>query len=281
MFKKSGFIYPFRERASLFQDYKFSRLFKTSPDVYPEDDPLNEELIENIRPVVRFLSRYFRPEYTGLENIPKQGAALLVGNHGIFGLDAPIIFMAIYDACGRMPRGLGDYHLFLDPVSRKFWTSVGGLSGTQENAVRFLDAGHLVNVYPGGARDAMKKPDSLYKLHWEKSFGFIEVAMKSGVPIILHMGIGTDDTYRIIRNINLFARIFGHSKYAVPLPLGWGLLPRPVKFKYYISRPIRLKGGPEDIFNRELVELNHRRVWNIARGMLDAGLKKRKSVWFG
>ncbi|MEZ4577277.1 MAG: hypothetical protein R2875_04485 [Desulfobacterales bacterium] len=52
--------------------------------------------------------------------------------------------------CGRTPRGLGDYHLFLDPVSRKFWTSLGTVR-TQENAIRFLKAGHLVNVYPGGA----------------------------------------------------------------------------------------------------------------------------------
>ena len=265
----------------MFRDYKFSKLFSAPPDVNPEDDPFNPDLIEKIYPVVKFLSKYFRPEFTGLDNIPKQGPALLVGNHGIFGLDAPVIFMGIYEACGRMPRGLGDYHLFLDPVSRKFWTSLGGLSGTQENAIRFLNAGHLVNVYPGGARDAMKKPENRYKLHWEKSFGFIEVAMKTGVPIILHMGIGTDDTYRILRNIDLFGRIFGHSKYAIPLPMGWGLLPRPVKFQYYISRPIHLKGDPGDAADQALVRQNHQRVWNIARGMLDAGLKRRKSLWWG
>jgi 1-acyl-sn-glycerol-3-phosphate acyltransferase len=265
----------------VFEDYTFSRLFKTPPDVYPDKDPLDMDLLKRIRPFVKFLSRYFRPTYIGLENLPAQGPALLVGNHGIMGFDAVFIFLAIYDATGRMPRGLGDYHLFLDPISRNLWTRMGAFTGTQENAVRFLEAGNMVNVYPGGARDAMKGPEGLYKLHWEKSFGFIEVAMKTGVPIILHMGIGTDDTYRILGRMRLFGRIFGHPKYAFPVWFGWGPLPRPVKFTYYISRPIHLEGGPEDVSDRALVERNHRMVWDIGNRMLENGLEQRKSVWFG
>ena len=265
----------------MFQDYHFSKFFSAPSDVDPDDDPLDIDLLEKLRPIVKFLSFYFRPAYTGLENIPKQGPAILAGNHGIIGFDAAFIMLAVYEACSRMPRGLGDYHLFLDPVLRKFLNRLGGVSGTRENAVRFLEAGHLVNVYPGGARDAMKGPEGRYKLHWEKSFGFIEVAMRTGAPVILHIGIGTDDTYRILGKIRLFARILGHSKYAIPVWFGWGLLPRPVKFNYYISRPIRLKGGPEDVADRSLVEKNHQRVWNIARGMIDQGLERRKSVWWG
>ncbi|RJP85581.1 MAG: acyltransferase family protein [Desulfobacteraceae bacterium] len=265
----------------MFEDYTFSRLFNTPPDVYPDEDPLDMDLLNKIRPFVKFLSHYFRPTYVGLENIPEQGPALLVGNHGIIGFDAAFIFLGIYDATGRMPRGLGDYHLFLDPITRKFLTRLGGLSGTQENAVRFLEAGNLVNVYPGGARDAWKGPEGRYKLHWEKSFGFIEVAMKTGVPIILHMGIGTDDTYRILGRMRLLGRIMGHPKYAVPMWFGWGPLPRPVKFSYYISPPIHLEGTPEDVADRAMVKRNHRMVWAIGTQMLEKGLEQRDSIWFG
>lgn len=264
----------------MFQDYKFSKLFKTSPDVYPDNDPLDMELLEKIRPYVKFLSHYFRPTYIGLENVPAQGPALLVGNHGIMGFDAAFVFLGVYDVNGRMPRGLGDYHLFIDPISRNFWTRLGGLSGTQENAIRFLEAGHLVNVYPGGARDAMKGPEGLYKLHWEKSFGFIEVAMKTGVPIILHMGIGIDDTYRILGKMRMFGRIIGHPKYAFPVWLGLGPLPRPVKFTYYFSRPIHLEGGPGDVSDHDLVEKNHQMVWDIGKQMLEKGLEQRESIWY-
>jgi 1-acyl-sn-glycerol-3-phosphate acyltransferase len=265
----------------VFEDYKLSRLFKASPEFYPDNDSLDMELLKRIRPFIKFISYYFRPTYIGIDNIPAQGPALLVGNHGILGFDAAFIFLGIYEATGRMPRGLGDYHLFLDPISRKFWTKLGGLTGTQENAIRFLDAGHLVNVYPRCARDAMKGPEGRYKLHWEKSFGFIEVAMKTGVPIILHMGIGTDDTYRIMGKMRLFARILGHSKYAIPVWFGWGPLPRPVKFCYYISRPILLDGGPEDAADRALVRRNHQMVWDMGMEMIENGLKQRRSLWFG
>ncbi len=265
----------------MFENYRFSKLFKAPPDVYPDKDPLDMDLLNKIRPFVKSLSHYFRPTYIGLENIPAQGPALLVGNHGIMGFDAAFIFLGVYDATGRMPRGLGDYHLFLDPISRKIWPRLGAMTGTQENAVRFLEAGYLVNVYPGGARDAMKGPEGRYKLHWEKSYGFIEVAMKTGVPIILHMGIGTDDTYRILGRIRLLGRIMGHSKYSIPVWFGWGPLPRPVKFCYYISRPIHLTGGPEDVDDRVLVERNHQMVWDIGMQMLEKGLEQRKSVWFG
>jgi len=265
----------------VFQDYNLSKLFKRPPDVYPENDPLDMDLLKKIQPIVKFLSLYFRPTYTGIENIPGQGPALLVGNHGIAGFDSVFIFLGIYEATGRMPRGLGDYHLFLDPISRKFWTTMGAMTGTQENAVRFLEAGHLVNVYPGGARDAWKGPESRYKLHWEKSFGFIEVAMKTGAPIILHMGIGTDDTYRVLTRMRWIGRLLGHSKYEIPICFGWGVLPRPVKFHYYISRPIHLEGGPEDVADHALVEKNQKMVWEIGKKMLKEGLENRKSIWFG
>lgn len=265
----------------MFQDYKFSKLFKAPHDVYPDKDPLDLDAVKKVQPLVKFISRYFRPTYIGLENIPEEGPALLVGNHGIIGFDAVFVFMAIFEATGRMPRGLGDYHLFLDPVSRRFWTRMGAFSGTRENAERFLEAGHLVNVYPGGARDAWKGPKGRYKLHWQKSYGFIEVAMKTGVPIILHIGIGTDDTYRILGKIPLFWRIFGHTKYELPVLFGLGPLPLPVKFCYYISEMIHLKGSPDDVFDRALVEENHQKVWGIGTQMIEEGLEKRNSIWFG
>lgn len=265
----------------MFKDYKFPGFFNTSPDIYPEEDPLDLALVQKLRPFVKFLSLYFRPAFEGLSHIPRQGPALLVGNHGIMGLDAPFVFLGVYDATGRMPRGLGDYHLFLEPLTRTFFTKMGAFSGTRENAVRFLEAGHLVNVYPGGARAALKGPEGRYKLHWDKSFGFIEVAMQTGVPVILHMGIGPDDTYRLFGRVKLLARIFGHSKYTFPVWFGWGILPRPVKFQYYISPPLHLEGGPGDIADRDLVERNRNMARDVGMEMIQEGLRRRKSLWFG
>ena len=48
------------------------------------------------------------------------------------------------------------------------------------------------------ARDAWKSPDALYRLHWDKSKGFIRLAMRAKAPIILHMGIGIDETTALV-----------------------------------------------------------------------------------
>lgn len=105
--------------------------------------------------------------------------------------------------------------------------------------------------------------------------------MKAKVPIILHMGIGTDDTYRVLGKLGLTGWLMGHSKYQVPVVLGWGLLPRPVKFDYTISEPIELEGKPKDAEDQAVVDHNHQLVWQMGQQMLADGLARRESIWFG
>ena len=211
----------------------------------------------------------------------ENGPALLVGNHGLAAFDGFVIFAEVFNRTGRLVRGLGEHFLFLSPWSRSFLTRLGAIDGTPENAVRFLRAGHLVNTYPGGARDALKDRSGRYRLHWDRSKGFVRVAMEAQVPVIVHIGIGTDDTYRILGRIRFPAKLIGNEKYEIPLLMGWGPLPRPVKFTYYISEPIQLEGGPKDVDDETLVDLNHRRVREIGESMLDEGVRRRRSLWFG
>ena len=81
--------------------------------------------------------------------------------------------------------------------------------------------------------------------------------------------------------VKLLARILGHSKYTFPVWFGWGILPRPVKFHYYISPPLHLEGGPEDIADRDLVERNRNMARDVGMEMIEEGLRRRKSLWFG
>lgn len=261
--------------------YTFSNLLPKESFFEPENDAIDFAFIDRYGPLVELASKYFRPTYHGLENIPSEGPALLVGNHGIIGFDGFFVFLAIYRATGRLPRGLGDYHLFLDPLSRRFWTKVGAIVGKPGVALSYLRAGHLVNVYPGGARDAMKGPEGRYHLHWERSFGFVRLAMRAQVPVVLHMGVGTDDTYRILGKMRWTGSVLGHAKYSLPVYFGWGLAPRPVKFDYYLSEPIALEGGPDAVQDKAVVMRNHQMLWDRGHAMLQSGLARRRSVWTG
>ncbi len=258
-----------------------SALFKGRYEFDPERDDLDLEMIERIAPLMRAFSRYFRTTIHGVENIPKTGPALMVGNHGLFGVDSFAVFAEIFQRTGRIVRGTGEHLLFMDPINRTIWSKIGAFEGTPENAVKYLKAGHLVNVYPGGARDALKRADRLYKLHWEHAKGFIRVAMAAEVPVILHMGIGSDETYKILGRLRITGRIMGDERYELPFMVGLGALPLPVKLTYYVSEPIELEGGPDDVNDQELVDRNHKRAWDRGQKMLDEGLRKRSSLWFG
>jgi 1-acyl-sn-glycerol-3-phosphate acyltransferase len=263
------------------EGYPFSSFFSRTEEFDPDNDALDLDHVDRFMPIVDALSRWFRPEYHGLENIPRQGGALLVGNHGVAGYDPFFLFLAIYRATGRLPRGLGDRHLFMEPLLRRLWQRIGALDGTPEVAARYLRAGHLVNVYPGGAREALKTEDQRYRLQWEQSTGFVRLAMETEVPVILHMGIGPDDSYRILGKLRPFGALLGHTKYELPIWLGWGPLPRPVKFVYYISEPVDLEGGAAAVDDSEVVARNHQRLWDLGHEMLDQGRALRKSVWLG
>jgi 1-acyl-sn-glycerol-3-phosphate acyltransferase len=258
-----------------------TRLFGEIPAFDPADDPLDMAFVERWAPLIEALSVYFRPTCHGLENIPLDGPALLVGNHGLFGFDGFFIAEAVYRATGRVVRGLGEHMLFAVPGLREVLRKIGALDGTPGVALNFLRAGHLVNTYPGGARDALKERDSLYRLHWENSYGFVKVALRARVPVILHMGIGIDDTWRIIGRIRWTGRVLKNPRYEIPLLLGWGPVPRPVKFTYYVSEPIPLEGEPEDADDPRAVDRIHRRLWERGEAMLAEGLRRRRSLWRG
>ena len=141
------------------------------------------------------LDRYFRVRFYGMENIPAHGGALLIGNHGPFGIDGAFVVKHVYEEGGRVVRPLGDRLLFRIPVLRVFLNTVGVLEGEAEQAIDILKAGELCSVYPGGYAETVKAPHEKYQVRqfWENHLGYIKVALKAQVPIIPISCIGLDD----------------------------------------------------------------------------------------
>ena len=97
------------------------------------------------------LARYHRAELHGAHHLPA-GPALLVGNHGTFGLETPVFFWLLHCASRRYPIGLADRALFGGAL-RSLLGRIGGVPGTRESAQSLLEAGNLVVCYPGGSRE--------------------------------------------------------------------------------------------------------------------------------
>ncbi|MFN7133197.1 MAG: lysophospholipid acyltransferase family protein, partial [Myxococcales bacterium] len=148
------------------------------------------------RRVASLATRYHRATIRGLEHIPRQGPALIVANHGIFGFDTPVFFSLIYEATGRMPIGLAERLLVRLKPMRAVLQEIGGVEGTRENALSLLRQGQLVVCYPGGAREVFKGRGERHRLAWKKALGFARVACLTGAPVIPVAAIGVDDTFR-------------------------------------------------------------------------------------
>lgn len=181
---------------------------------------------------------YHRARLLGAEHLPARGPVLLVGNHGVWGYETPAFFHLVHQATGRYPLGLAERGFFRIPLIRTVLPWLGGIEGTRDKALAALDEGNLVVCYPGGARETFKRSQGRYTLRWERALGFVRLAAQAGVPIIPFAGFGVDDTFLYPPGEErLCVRMSAEDKYRIPLVVGLGPLPLPVRITFAVGEP--------------------------------------------
>ncbi len=234
--------------------------------------------------LVRFIMRsltfwevYFRYEVIGMQNVPRKGGVILALNHGFFFIDIPLFFKHLFLRRGRRARAVAEHLCWKLPGIREIFLNLGIVDGSPKNAMRILRGDHAMIVCPGGAKEATKSSRRKYDLMWDKRYGFIKVAIATGVPIIPCVCVGIDDAYVLLNNA--YRRWKGTF---VPLPLffGLGLMPFPVKLTHYIGRPVEHNYRPEQYKDMRCVKALHRKVLKEAERVKNEGLKKRKLFGF-
>jgi 1-acyl-sn-glycerol-3-phosphate acyltransferase len=227
--------------------------------------------------------RWFEPTIAGVENIPRDEGALIVTNHGHFGMDLPVFLSLVLDNTGRPVRALGDRLVFAAPFFRELAHRMGALEGEPETAVQLLQDDQLVLVYPGGAKEALGDSHVAYQLQWEKSHGFIRTALRAQKPILPVAGIGNEELYVQVvsqervreSGIGRFvSRLLG-DKYVFPVYVGLGPFPFPSDLHYIVGAPIDLEHGPEAADDPEVVARLHRRVTDATQALIDEGRRAR------
>ena len=83
----------------------------------------------------------------------------------------------------------------LFPVVGTLWSRVGGVAAHPENAYRLLrDQQQLVLVFPEGGKGPGKTYAERYQLRRFGRGGFVEIAMRAGVPIIPIAVLGAEES---------------------------------------------------------------------------------------
>lgn len=212
--------------------------------------------------------RYFRATLEGSEHLPRDGGALLVGNHALLGLDGFTLTSLLAAHTDRLPRFLGERNLWKLPAIGPSLTAVGAIPGEPEAATELLAAGELVVVYPGGVDDSFKTSGERHVLKWGSRTGFARIAMRARVPILPVAGLGIDDMFTVLgRERWVGRRIWGSPRYDLPVAVGafGSMIPRRAPQRFVILPPVDTGGDPED---REAVA----RVRDATHAALQAAL---------
>jgi 1-acyl-sn-glycerol-3-phosphate acyltransferase len=244
----------------------------------PEEDAFDPRQFERVARVARHYAEYFSAELRGAEGIPAEGPALLVGNHGPWGIETPALLYRLWEHTGRVVRPLAEHLLIKLPLVGRLFRQIGAVDGRPENAVRLLEEGNLVLVYPGGHHDAFKSLEQAYRLQWEGARGYVRCAIRAGAPIIPIAGIGIDEAFlSVARERWLGRRLFGRTDYDFPITLGLGLLPFPVQFTFVVGPTIPVEVGEEAAEDPVVVERLHRRVCEVTQELIDRARHRRFS----
>ncbi len=250
---------------------------------------------ERVRALARRLydpmyRRYFRVEWEGLEHIPRDGGALLVANHGgAIPSDAPVIMHGIETELARPVYGLADNLFRSLPVVGTLWSRAGGVPAHPDNAYRLLhDEQQLVLVFPEGTKGTGKLVGERYQLRRFGRGGYVEIAMRAGVPIVPIAVVGNEEAMPILAKSNRLAKLLDLPY--VPLtanmflfgPVGGLVMPLPAKFTLRVLPPVHFDvETDQDRYNRSVVLEQSEAIRTRIQDALFDMLRQRRSVWFG
>ncbi len=234
-------------------------------------------------------SKWFRTEWEGLEQIPAEGGALLVANHaGAIPSDAPVIMHGIEKELGRPVYGLADYFFRSVPVVGTLWARAGGVSARPANAYRLLkEQRQLALVFPEGTKGPSKSYTDRYQLRRFGRGGFVEIAMRAGVPVIPIAVVGSEEAMPVMFRLPTLAKALGVPYFPVTAnllalgPLGV-VMPFPAKFKLRVLDPVSFDVPPDqDRYSKSRIMEESERIRSQLQEAVYDMLRDRRSVWFG
>lgn len=224
---------------------------------------------------------YFRPQVIGAEHLPT-GRALIIGCHsGVIPYDAACTLVAIHDATGRFARAIGDDLFARSVLVEDFLRRQGALVGRRDTVESLLRAGHLVLVFPGGAKD-MERPylTQRYRVLAHRGFapshgGYIKIALRTRTPIVPLAVVGAEETHFMLANLPRLASVLRMPFFPlllVPFPL-------PAKLYIRFGTPIVLPGTPADADDQSRVDHLNTMVRRRVQRLIDDTVRRRHGVF--
>ena len=235
-----------------------------------------------------FYRKYWRVEVDGIENVPARGRALLVANHaGIVPYDGAMIRTAIMaeHPHPRHARMLVVDWAFALPFTSMLLVKTGNVLAHPDNATALLERDELVGVFPEGVKGAAKRYRDRYRIKRLGRGGFVQVAMRTGSPIIPVAVVGSEELHPVMFDVHPLARLLGVPIVPITPTFPWlglaGVLPLPSKWFIAFGKPIDVsRFGPEGAGDPRLVLEVAEEVRGWIEGALPKLLARRRTIFF-
>jgi 1-acyl-sn-glycerol-3-phosphate acyltransferase len=191
-----------------------------------------------------------RPYIDGLENLPRDGRFLLVGNHTQGGIEGLLIPHFVRREIGTRVRPLADRSVGNMPgLFGDLFAAYGVVVGAPETAGELMRHDETILVFPGGGREIAKFKGEQYRLRWAGRAGFARISKEHNYPIVPVALVGGDDMYQSLSTREgwwgqlsgrVSEKLSGRPDMAMPLIRGLGptLIPRPQRMYLRFAAPI-------------------------------------------
>ena len=246
----------------------------------------DNQLVHRMIGTAERYASFFFPEVRGLENIPRKGPVLLVGNHsGLFYMpDVFVTGLAVVHRRGvdQPAYGLAYDLLFAIPGVERVLRGLGGIPAGHEQAEAALAQGALVLVYPGGDYEACRPWSQRDRVDFGEHRGFVKLALHTQVPVVPVVAHGAHHTVVILSRGERLAHVLGLDRLRIKVfPI---LLGPPFGITSILTPPLPLPAavtveflpalewadiGPQGAEDEEVVEQCYREITNLMQVTLD------------
>jgi len=233
---------------------------------------------------------WFRVEWEGLDRIPTTGGALLIANHaGAIPSDAPMIMHGVEVELGRSVYGLADNWFRTIPLVGTAWSRMGGVPAHPDNAHRLLhDEAALALVFPEGTKGPSKLMTERYRLRRFGRGGFVETAMRAGVPVVPIAVVGAEESMPVVYRLPAVAGALKVPYVPITVnhllmgPVLGSLVYLPSKFRFRVLEPVEFDVPPLlEHYPRGRIMEEAEAIRQRIQEALYEMLAERRSVWFG
>lgn len=246
----------------------------------------DQDFIDQLLPFMEAFNTYFDSEIRGFNLIPKDRPVLLVGNHsgGVVTPDTcKLLSTWFQERKDQTLIGLAFDAAFSIPGLAPIMRKIGQVPASHDNALKALEKGCSVLVYPGGAHEVFRPWTQRNQIDFAGHRGFIRLAMKAGVTIVPVVSHGGHNTTMVLSRGEKLAKLFKMDRlrmtvYPILLQFPWGIstpgqpgLPMPAKITMQVLEPRDMSHhSPEDAQNDELVTKYYEEITHAMQCTLDA-----------